>query len=539
MLAQRSERNGKKMKKKCVALKEALRTYKAGNSVLKNANYIVASMWCACLGPGFKKVADQIEELQIPGEAITKLTFRDLSELGLNPLMRRRFLHEVSKMKPESGKPPKQGPGRMNNDFSLEDFREEIYEKLDENTSELTKEIAELKEMVKSLTSSLAQGANHARAEGVQASSAVPEGFDAASEPARSVQENAQGPRYSTPILEEIEAGESAAVASEESKDHKQKKKKKKKKKGKKKVEKESVPGAAPESDRLSDSGSIDFEECLHIDFDMKSDISHPSYHGVRWDDRNREYLAFVKIPNSEEEIRLGFFQEAVMAAQVYDKNARDLLGPGVPLNFPDQFDPSCLIRRAMPNPPGAPSTICDFPPLGMPAPRKPKPKRPKIDANARMRAIPLRASRSNLPPKKIQKPRLNNLQQKPNQGWADWRSEVLLEQLEQLSRSSDVNGLVDLNQLNSKLRNLHIRLNIDKETMVKVIKKKGICLRNCVQYGNDLEEVLSQNWRLRINPEKVQHLEYVRQCLVMLPKKAARLNNVIFRSQQHHYYSR
>eukprot|EP00493_Phyllostaurus_siculus_P019411 UN19719 len=116
--------------------------------------------------------------------------------------------------------------------------------------------------------------------------------------------------------------------------------------------------------------------------------------------------------------------------------------------------------------------------------------------------------------PRKLQKP-------KPNQGWADWRSEVILEQLERLSRQSDIQGLVDLNQLNMKLRDLHYRLGIDKETMVKVIKKKGICLRNCVQYGNNLEEILERNPRLRINPNDTKNFEYVRHCLVKIPNKS------------------
>jgi len=277
----------------------------------------------------------------------------------------------------------------------------------------------------------------------------------------------------------------------------------------------------------------------LDIEFDSSSEISHPSYHGVRWDERNREYLAFVKIPNSDEEIRLGFFQQAIMAAQAYDKNARDLLGPGVQLNFPDQFDPSCLIRRAIAKP-NAPSTvgapiyrndsnlsISEFPPLGTSPPKKKK-RKSAPDAKARMRAMPLRDQ-----PRKLQKP-------KPNQGWADWRSEVILEQLERLSRQSDIQGLVDLNQLNMKLRDLHYRLGIDKETMVKVIKKKGICLRNCVQYGNNLEEILERNSRLRINPNDTKNFEYVRHCLVKIPNKSnGRLRNVIFPKYQNAYYNR
>ena len=48
-----------------------------------------------------------------------------------------------------------------------------------------------------------------------------------------------------------------------------------------------------------------------------------------------------VSVYNSGQLNDISFGKKLLIYAEAYDKNARDLLCPGVPLNFPDQFDPS------------------------------------------------------------------------------------------------------------------------------------------------------------------------------------------------------
>eukprot|EP00494_Astrolonche_serrata_P022609 UN22866 len=81
---------------------------------------------------------------------------------------------------------------------------------------------------------------------------------------------------------------------------------------------------------------------------------SHAHYQGVEWIEDIHAYLAYIDIADGEN-LLLGYFNDPLVAAQTYDKNALDLLGPGVKLNFPDMIDPNCNVRRAVPKP-NAPS---------------------------------------------------------------------------------------------------------------------------------------------------------------------------------------
>ena len=70
---------------------------------------------------------------------------------------------------------------------------------------------------------------------------------------------------------------------------------------------------------------------------------------------------------------------------------------------------------------------------------------------------------------------------------------------------------------LDAKLKYLHEQQGVSKKSIKKAIKKKGICLKDCKEYGSAsaLKKRLKSNKRSRIKKKKLKHYKYAQMCLV------------------------
>jgi len=94
-----------------------------------------------------------------------------------------------------------------------------------------------------------------------------------------------------------------------------------------------------------------------------------------------------------------------------------------------------------------------------------------------------------------------------------DWESSTITSELADLS--AEANGeFVKLARLNEKLQNMHQNMGITMKKMTEVIKEKGICLKDCKEYGPGLRAALRKNKKLLIPRSEAKQFQFVKKCL-------------------------
>ena len=94
-----------------------------------------------------------------------------------------------------------------------------------------------------------------------------------------------------------------------------------------------------------------------------------------------------------------------------------------------------------------------------------------------------------------------------------DWESSTITSELASLS--AEANGdFVKLARLNEKLQNMHQNMGITMKKMTEVIKDKGICLKDCKEYGPGLRAALRRNKKLLIPRSEAKQFQFVKKCL-------------------------
>ena len=99
-----------------------------------------------------------------------------------------------------------------------------------------------------------------------------------------------------------------------------------------------------------------------------------------------------------------------------------------------------------------------------------------------------------------------------------DWETTTVTSSLYSLQRKNGRKN-VSLERLDRQLQTLHDTMGISLTKMRKIIKRKGICLKNCVEYGsmNALKQKLRSNRRLIVSKNQAKQFKYVKSCLVMI----------------------
>jgi hypothetical protein len=106
--------------------------------------------------------------------------------------------------------------------------------------------------------------------------------------------------------------------------------------------------------------------------------------------------------------------------------------------------------------------------------------------------------------------------------GYESDESSYIIDAMENLRLTTEgkrVYRKISLHQLNEELKKLHELRWISMKKMAFVLKSLGICLSNCVRYGNQklLRAALKNNKKLLINRNEAKKFKYVKQCLIQI----------------------
>ena len=99
-----------------------------------------------------------------------------------------------------------------------------------------------------------------------------------------------------------------------------------------------------------------------------------------------------------------------------------------------------------------------------------------------------------------------------------DWETRTVTSSINALQVGNGRRN-VSLERLNRQLETLHESMGISLTKMRKIIKNKGICLKNCVEYGSRqaLQRKLRSNPRLTLSRNKAKRYKYVKSCLIVV----------------------
>ena len=88
-------------------------------------------------------------------------------------------------------------------------------------------------------------------------------------------------------------------------------------------------------------------------------------------------------------------------------------------------------------------------------------------------------------------------------------------------SLSTVVDEAARLEMLERKLRSIYQQKGVSKRKIKDLIRKKGICLKNCKEYGSitKLRRALMEQKELRIKRAKVKPYKFVSMCLIQYSK--------------------
>ena len=99
-----------------------------------------------------------------------------------------------------------------------------------------------------------------------------------------------------------------------------------------------------------------------------------------------------------------------------------------------------------------------------------------------------------------------------------DWETSTVTSSINTLQLGNGRRN-VSLDRLNRELETLHESMGISLTKMRRIIKNKGICLKNCVEYGSKqaLQRKLRSNPRLILNRNQAKRYKYVKNCLIIV----------------------